>query len=580
MGVLELVKFAVKNYRSIRRLEWSLGGLSAVIGPNDSGKTNLLLSLQVFLESRSPQLEDFHLGHNDLPMILEGVLGALNATEVDALQVWCLSDRVSIRRAFVWDPTEEGVKVETHVLRREPKNSDLKPSRFEENRPRLKEIVQSLGLPPYFLSPAGNVTQDSFRTGLDRYLREAAESIEWEEPAWVPGDAAWRILRPLLPEIRYVPAVQELSRELGRKTPFDELLNSVLSRIAEGSHEIGPIRELVERTSQMFARGPEADNRLAELREFETRLSALLREGMPDAAVEVDLTPPTFEEILGGQARVFVDDGFRTPANMKGHGLQRELMFAILRAYISMRREGAPHRTLLFAIEEPELYLHPFAQRRLAHVLTKIADKDQVVYCTHSPIFVNMENYRSICVIRKPTASEGSSIHQCMGDLFPGDERSQFKMAVEYDPERSEMFFARKVLLVEGDTEKIAFPLVASKMGIDLTGSSVAVVEAGGKSNLPLFMRISTAFGIPTVVVHDVDPGKPEEAVNARIEAEAGPLTQVVQFDPDFEGVAGVPSNWIDHVGKRMAAYRWLHEKTLEQVPPQLRTVVDLAISV
>jgi len=298
---------------------------------------------------------------------------------------------------------------------------------------------------------------------------------------------------------------------------------------------------------------------------------------MPELGLEIELLPPSVDEILGGQARIYVDDGFRTTADMKGHGLQRELLFAILRAYMQTRREGVNPRPLLFAIEEPELYLHPFAQRRLAQVLSRIAERDQVIYCTHSPIFVDMEKYHSICVVRKLNVKEGTTLHQCFAELFPGDERAQFKMAVEYDPERSEMFFARRVLLVEGDTEKVAFPLVASKMGIDFTARSVAIVEAGGKPNLLLFMRILNMFQIPSIVVYDQDPGGQEEALNPRIQAEAGPLTTLVPLDPDFEGVAKVPGGLVDQLGKRMAGYRWLHQVPLEELPAEFRNIVELA---
>lgn len=571
---MKLEQFVVENYRSIRKVDWQLGNLTIVIGPNDSGKSNLLLALRMFLEGATPRTEDFHMERREHLIRMEGTFSGLSPTETAALEARLINGRLYLRRAFTYDSTEGTVQGKTEIMRQEPKDPDLKPSRLEANKAQLKQIVEAHGLPPYFLSPAGNVTHESFRSGLDRYLKEQSASIEWDEPVWIPGDSVWKVARPYLPEIQYVPAVQELRRELGGKTPFEELLKAVLERILAGSPEIGPLRQMAEKVTKLFTRTGGDDARLSELRDFESHLTDLLRQGLPAARVEVELIPPRVEGMLGQGATLYVDDGFRTTADMKGHGLQRELMFAILRAYVGMRG-GAEHRTLLFAIEEPELYLHPPAQRRFARVLAQIATEDQVVACTHSPIFVDMESYRSLCVVQKSTAEDGTRLHQCLHELFPGDLRAQFKMAVEYDPERSEMFFARKVLLVEGDTEKVAFPIVSSKMGVDLNERSVAIVEVNGKSNLPLFMRILSAFHVPHVVVYDADTGKQDEAFNAVIESEASKLTTLVKLDPDFEHEAGISTNQVQRLGKRLAAVKLLNSLSAGQTPRRLVEAIE-----
>ena len=73
------------------------------------------------------------------------------------------------------------------------------------------------------------------------------------------------------------------------------------------------------------------------------------------------------------------------------------------------------------------------------------------------------------------------------------------------------MFFAKKVVLVEGDTEKFVIPfcsyeLVDFEKKYDLSANNVCIVECGGKNNIHIFMRVLNHFKIPYVVIHDVDP--------------------------------------------------------------------------
>ena len=75
----------------------------------------------------------------------------------------------------------------------------------------------------------------------------------------------------------------------------------------------------------------------------------------------------------------------------------------------------------------------------------------------------------------------------------------------EFDAQRSEFFFAKRVMFVEGTTEKIALPLAFRALGIDVNREGISVVECGGKTKLPLFVRVATALNIPYVVIADHD---------------------------------------------------------------------------
>jgi putative ATP-dependent endonuclease of the OLD family len=61
------------------------------------------------------------------------------------------------------------------------------------------------------------------------------------------------------------------------------------------------------------------------------------------------------------------------------------------------------------------------------------------------------------------------------------------------------------LLLVEGDTEKLAFPEFANKLDLDLDRAGATIIEVSGKRNLQDFAELATSLQIPTGIVYDKD---------------------------------------------------------------------------
>lgn len=97
----------------------------------------------------------------------------------------------------------------------------------------------------------------------------------------------------------------------------------------------------------------------------------------------------------------------------------------------------------------------------------------------------------------------GSRAFQFKGRLFSGDEVKYFNMNYWINPDRSELFFAKKVILVEGQTDKIVLGYLAKKLGIYKYNYSI--LECGSKSIIPQFIKLLNAFKIPYVAIYDKD---------------------------------------------------------------------------
>lgn len=238
---------------------------------------------------------------------------------------------------------------------------------------------------------------------------------------------------------------------------------------------------------------------------------------------------------------------------------------------------GEGLRGLVLLVEEPELYLRPQLQRYLYRLLRRFAqDGNQVIYSTHSPAFLNVARLDEIVLVDRPQEVGTRAVQP--PPLTPEED---FRVLTEFDAARSELFLARAVVLVEGQTEKLVLPFVFAALGEDPDREAISIVECGGKPNIPLFARICRTVGVPFLVVHDSDarpggaPIAAERALNDLI-AETVEDGRRIVLEPDFEAVAGLEG----HRNKPERAWRHFAGLARDDVPGPLAQAVELAIAI
>ncbi|MEG0069766.1 ATP-dependent nuclease [Cetobacterium sp.] len=193
--------------------------------------------------------------------------------------------------------------------------------------------------------------------------------------------------------------------------------------------------------------------------------------------------------------------------NRISQSLQRKILFSFLKNtlnemknYTENSNDRLYNAVLIF--EEPELHLNPQASRELYSILIKLSNIGvQIIIETHSSYFVGLKQYKSICLVKK--IKRQVVVFQHTGQLFYGDEIKNFNMNYWINPDRGEMFFAKKVILVEGQTDKIAISYLAKKL--EIYNYNYSIVECGSKSIIPQFIKILNAYKIPYVAVYDKD---------------------------------------------------------------------------
>jgi hypothetical protein len=219
---------------------------------------------------------------------------------------------------------------------------------------------------------------------------------------------------------------------------------------------------------------------------------------------------------------VYNEDGLEFPAEDVGLGVQSAIVVGIFEALRGQRTSAG---TVL--IDEPEMFLHPQAQRHFHQILCDLVGQGgtQVIYSTHSPIFADAPHFERLRLVRRP--SGGSTAVTYVSDVDgPAltSAKAATKLLTEYDPTRSEALFASAVLLVEGKADLVAARGTAAKLKLKLDARNLSVLECGGKSSIPFHARLCRALGIPVCALYDDDqwplPEGADEATRQRVQAD------------------------------------------------------------
>ena len=616
---MKLKEFRIEKYRTVENLTLCMADLLILIGENNCGKSNILRALELFYQDSVRGIDEECYCFKDCSTPISIALTYDRIEELEkqhkVLGNWIYNDEIKVKKIIQQDPDTGKHTMQFFGWQAKPAEVHFDLDRFEEYKSDIKKIVEDLGLPDYFRNEKGAVIQGSYRSGVQAHIEKGL--VEMGDPGWIANPGGYKeVFGSLLPRFYLVPAVRDAQDEskTTQQTVFGKLINDLTNRIVSKNPKFEEVKQQIEGLRKYLNKLPDGDEseRLQEIKDLESTLSTMISENIPDTRVEIEIVTPELIDLFKDTI-VNIDDSLPTSIDAKGHGLQRALIFAYIRAYAKFIGEteisegrGPLFGNFILAIEEPELYLHPNGQRKMFNVLEKICKTDQVILCTHSNFFVNMHNYNNIVIVKRDNNGPTGAC-QYVGDIFEAEEddskkrlRKVFRCLSLFDLSRSEMFFAKKVIIVEGDTEKFIIPFCASELAeldkkYDLTANNICVVESGGKNNIHIFMRVLNKFEIPYVVLHDVDalsfpedkPGKTDkETAELNIFKEndfiraalAEDIGKIIKVNPEFENISGVSKSQAERQGKVQAAYNKYEDMNIKDYPPALKKMLDLVV--
>lgn len=130
----------------------------------------------------------------------------------------------------------------------------------------------------------------------------------------------------------------------------------------------------------------------------------------------------------------------------------------------------------LALIEEIEAHLHPQAQMRLVEYLQKECESKniQMLLTTHSPNLASKVKLENLIICQNNYAYP-------MGSDYTMLEKGDYAFLERFlDVTKANLFFAKGVILVEGDAENLLLPTIAKIIDCDLTQNGVSIVNLGG----------------------------------------------------------------------------------------------------
>ncbi|MCG8030417.1 MAG: AAA family ATPase [Candidatus Thiodiazotropha taylori] len=178
---------------------------------------------------------------------------------------------------------------------------------------------------------------------------------------------------------------------------------------------------------------------------------------------------------------------------------EREIIHFLVSMFALNVRDG------LILVDEPELHLHPRWQRMFLRLFKELAPErnNQFIIATHSPVFISPDTIQNVIrTYRKP--NEGS-YKVALRDMEGLPAKKQLvRMINSQNNER--LFFADKVILVEGITDRIVInSLVERALEYFKDSRSVEVIDVGGKHNFLEYQRLLDGLQTPWAVVADRD---------------------------------------------------------------------------
>jgi putative ATP-dependent endonuclease of OLD family len=180
----------------------------------------------------------------------------------------------------------------------------------------------------------------------------------------------------------------------------------------------------------------------------------------------------------------------------------------------------------MLLIDEPETALHPAAIRAAKDHLYSLAAGAgwQVMLSTHHPAFVDpLKDHTTIVRLHRADTHAAPNVYRADSMKFcPEDPESEnaakqtLKTLLAFDQSVAEMFFAHKVIVVEGDTEFAAFTVAMDKDGTAFpVDGRPLILRARGKWTIPVLVRMLCHFKVNFAVLHDVD--SPKSSGGARV---------------------------------------------------------------
>lgn len=451
---MKIKRIHIKNFRSLRDvLMEDIGDFSILIGGNSSGKTTLLESLMLFFNELDPAPERNIGGINDYLWFDRNYKDPIEfavTIEVSKDKIETILHKEVLKSMVL-------AEANTITLVREISGTPTAATwRTKEVRVNDAPLIKNGKLVYKFKEKTEEAPPPP----------EEAPPPPTPPPPPPPADVVGRIL-------------QNVSQTLKGKFKLIFAARNVVGTPSRLGDRISFIQSHI--ISELTTLG-QSLNRPEEIKWTE------IEDSVKDASPNIqDL------RIIGGQITIREEESHRRfPISLVGGGHQ-EILALI---HQLLKEENG-----IFGIEEPELHSHPQLARQLFDALKEVSREKQIFITTHSTVFVDQADLTNTWIVRKENKET-----KVIRIKEPKDLKN---VLYELGVRPSDIFYSNGIIFVEGPPEKVVFPILAEKMGVDFRQLGVSLIPTRGKSkgkyHLEVWIEASKNVQIPYFMVLDKD---------------------------------------------------------------------------
>ncbi|QJW89870.1 AAA family ATPase [Spirosoma taeanense] len=249
-------------------------------------------------------------------------------------------------------------------------------------------------------------------------------------------------------------------------------------------------------------------------------------------------------EADGHHFRINVSDKLRPePIELEGRSRGLQWFFSFFLVFLVETKEG--HSNTILLLDEPGLSLHPIAQFDLAKFFRKLSEDNQLIYTSHSPFLVDMDNLSNVKAVYVDTETGRTKISSNLRYNEADAAKSIYPVHAALGLTVSDtLLLGCLPVLVEGPSDQIYLSLIKRHLisiGELKNSKEIVFIPTGGVRGMaPVTKLVSSRDdSLPFVLLDSDKTGKDylKQLINGRYRDEKDKVLEVSQFlsEGEFE---------------------------------------------